>query len=341
MPGPCDTTRMNIASIFVLLLLVLVALAISVALNRWWISAATPKPSRFPRNGGGLASCGQCGYAVRGIQSLICPECGADLREVGIIRPGQSGSGAAITVLIVMLYSITFLIASIVAFGLIASQLPDYARSSADIDLTPNSQLYDAAVAVKYEEIIWQGSSYSSHYSGMGSTTTYDASGNVAAVTLDFGTPGNKTDVSLLTLSLAVTPALRPPGAWNTPIFEVDPATRHAQWTRFNGTGNQSRGPFTDQDILSFLSDVGIDTTRQDVIDESKQLYVMLDGLATHKNRITLVGFDNWGQGGSGSYSSGPPWFGPAYALAVLVLWIIGLIFVIRRRSRSGGLKQE
>jgi hypothetical protein len=28
--------------------------------------------------------CGQCGYIVRGIASLTCPECGSDLREVGI-----------------------------------------------------------------------------------------------------------------------------------------------------------------------------------------------------------------------------------------------------------------
>jgi hypothetical protein len=33
--------------------------------------------------------CGQCGYCVRGITSLTCPECGSDLREVGIIAPNM------------------------------------------------------------------------------------------------------------------------------------------------------------------------------------------------------------------------------------------------------------
>jgi hypothetical protein len=28
--------------------------------------------------------CGQCGYIVRGIATFVCPECGSDLREVGI-----------------------------------------------------------------------------------------------------------------------------------------------------------------------------------------------------------------------------------------------------------------
>jgi len=31
--------------------------------------------------------CGQCGYVVRGISSLTCPECGSDLLEVGVLAP--------------------------------------------------------------------------------------------------------------------------------------------------------------------------------------------------------------------------------------------------------------
>lgn len=34
-------------------------------------------------------SCGGCGYCVRGLETFTCPECGADLREVGILTPGQ------------------------------------------------------------------------------------------------------------------------------------------------------------------------------------------------------------------------------------------------------------
>ena len=37
-----------------------------------------------PAHGG---ACGQCGYAVRGLTTFVCPECGADLRQVGIVRP--------------------------------------------------------------------------------------------------------------------------------------------------------------------------------------------------------------------------------------------------------------
>ena len=42
-------------------------------------------------------SCGSCGYCVRGLERLTCPECGGDLREVGIVTPGAArpmGRGA-------------------------------------------------------------------------------------------------------------------------------------------------------------------------------------------------------------------------------------------------------
>jgi hypothetical protein len=37
-------------------------------------------------------ACGHCGYCVRGIEGPVCPECGSDLREVGIVTPGNRRS---------------------------------------------------------------------------------------------------------------------------------------------------------------------------------------------------------------------------------------------------------
>lgn len=45
-------------------------------------------------------ACGSCGYAVRGLTQLHCPECGVDLREAGIRKSGNSrrrGLGIALT----------------------------------------------------------------------------------------------------------------------------------------------------------------------------------------------------------------------------------------------------
>lgn len=49
-----------------------------------WIVGA-----RQSANGRGM-SCGRCGYSVAGLTQLMCPECGADLREVGIVSAAAS-----------------------------------------------------------------------------------------------------------------------------------------------------------------------------------------------------------------------------------------------------------
>ena len=44
-----------------------------------------------------VASCGKCRYAVEGLTVMTCPECGSDLREVGILTPsGRKRLGPAI-----------------------------------------------------------------------------------------------------------------------------------------------------------------------------------------------------------------------------------------------------
>ena len=68
-------------SVILLLMIMLVAFAVAMAFRR---SAA----------GGGrrvtVPSCGACGYCVIGLEGMICPECGKDLREVGILTPGTA-----------------------------------------------------------------------------------------------------------------------------------------------------------------------------------------------------------------------------------------------------------
>jgi class 3 adenylate cyclase len=39
---------------------------------------------------GGESACGKCGYLVKGLTTFTCPECGSDLREVGILRGRQA-----------------------------------------------------------------------------------------------------------------------------------------------------------------------------------------------------------------------------------------------------------
>ena len=45
--------------------------------------------------------CGRCDYDVRGLPSTICPECGGDLRESGVIREPRNRSGELAALLVV------------------------------------------------------------------------------------------------------------------------------------------------------------------------------------------------------------------------------------------------
>lgn len=40
---------------------------------------------RGKRKAGSEPTCGRCGYAVTGLTTFVCPECGVDLREAGIV----------------------------------------------------------------------------------------------------------------------------------------------------------------------------------------------------------------------------------------------------------------
>lgn len=55
----------------------LVALPLLLLLLMWYATRRTPRP--YP-------VCGHCEYPVQGTPTFICPECGSDLREVGIER---------------------------------------------------------------------------------------------------------------------------------------------------------------------------------------------------------------------------------------------------------------
>ena len=84
---------------------------------------------------------------------------------------------------------------------------------------------------------------------------------------------------------------------------------------------------------LSVLS--GADPNNPDVINEANQLYLMMDGLAQKKTQFTLAGFSTFGGGGGTSSTRHPGWYPIMYLLLATVLWLIGLILIIRRGRRT------
>jgi hypothetical protein len=100
-------------------------------------------------------SCGQCGYAVEGLETLKCPECGADLRKVGIVTP-QAGRGWRPFVLVVILgLAWTLLVPAIgLPVSIFAGQrLPRSWSRTMATDLEPRSSDILGAVGLRFTAI--------------------------------------------------------------------------------------------------------------------------------------------------------------------------------------------
>jgi hypothetical protein len=98
--------------------------------------------------------CGKCGYCVRGIPSLICPECGSDLREVGIIPPGGSG---VIRLSRVALWTILFPVAAVLLSILMLNTILPYAQKE-KVERTIVCQAPYLSLTIQFygDQLLWQ-----------------------------------------------------------------------------------------------------------------------------------------------------------------------------------------
>ncbi|MHC5024491.1 MAG: hypothetical protein ACYTGG_11385 [Planctomycetota bacterium] len=76
------------------------------------------------RRGVAQPACGQCGYAVAGLQQLRCPECGADLREAGINTPAAKWTVGPVIWCLLWTLALPFpaVLASLITYGIIPKQ---------------------------------------------------------------------------------------------------------------------------------------------------------------------------------------------------------------------------
>lgn len=162
-----------------LLIIVLVLAALIVGITLWITGGAKGK---------GEMSCGGCGYAVRGLPGLNCPECGADLRAVGINRSRQGGTrnfGVGMTIVAVLLLlsclgMTSFLFMSVdnsvpaVPSQAIPNPAPSTQSSSSPIENADGSK---TLVNPDGSKIIYHPDGSSTLIQTDGTTTTFDENG--------------------------------------------------------------------------------------------------------------------------------------------------------------------
>lgn len=73
---------------------------------------------RTPVQIGQDSGCGKCGYSVRGATHFSCPECGSDLREVGITRPNSSRERKKIAFFVVSVMPVALIISRLIIYAI-------------------------------------------------------------------------------------------------------------------------------------------------------------------------------------------------------------------------------
>jgi len=119
--------------IFVVLIAIMGGASLAGLMYIWFRAAQRPTPNA------GIANCGRCGYALFGIKSMTCPECGADFTSVGIISPNMRKRYIS-PIAFVMLWALCLIIPAI-GFSTLAIYLgPKKQVFQEDLTLQPTDQ---------------------------------------------------------------------------------------------------------------------------------------------------------------------------------------------------------
>lgn len=312
--------------LFSLLFLVLVVVVFGIGLARLLMRGSL----KTDAVAADVPTCGRCGYGTRGISSLECPECGADLRVVGIRKPGE-GKSLLAGCLMPLAFSFATYLLAILLFALLESfVVPTHSSDDFDLTFIPVSDEYDAVtLECRATSIIPVGQNMTSGGFEVDTINRFTA----PRTSVSLYDPG--TEVRIHELRLAVDPRTGQGPARTTSYFELDPKTAQASWIDEKGKPQRSKGAVTDKDVLAYLGSTGADTTDADVVLESQQVHKVVDGMLNGTYQFKIDGLSSAGYGAGSSGSTGPPWFLPVYAGAWVLVWIAGLVLIIRRSSKA------
>lgn len=135
------------------------AILIAFGLVNVLIIAAFVLGKYFPLHRINQPACRWCGYPVTGLESFICPECGKDLRRLGISTPNARAFRKPVALWWLFLLWTTFAIPAATIIGFSANNI--FSSSVHEVDQSiilsnPKSGAYDhVLIAVKAHGIQW------------------------------------------------------------------------------------------------------------------------------------------------------------------------------------------
>lgn len=309
-----------IVVVVIFLSLVAVAMTVGYGLNWLWLRGAVAKPSAKPS--ATMPACGGCGYPARGITSFECPECGADLREVGIKRPWEIQFSPS-RVIIPLTYSVIFLLIAVFVAEFVEKHRPQNHVNYSSINLQPVSRAF-AMVQFKIETK--QTSQLPVPYRGMYPS----GSGTNLSIVLPQFSFNTKSTAIVLTLY-----PNQPLGNSPDLVLEMNPLSQHAVWNDHNNQTYSSQGPLTQQELVSFFTSAGVTNSSPAFTNEVADLYQLLLSASNGSSSIAISSFTHNGFSSGSSTRNAYQWIEPVYHGVLLLLWAGGLALIVKGGKRQ------
>ena len=269
------------------------------------------------RPGSALPHCRACGYPARGLSTFQCPECGSDLREVGITTGADKalGLGAFLLAWTLLLIFPAALFTQVVLQEL----APHRQHVEARLDLRPQSGAgYTVAIQAT---VTRSGRGHGGYFSTSSGPPTPVGRPAQVVVTMNRWPPGVAPDAVSVELT----------NAGRTVTLTHDPAT---DVTRMSGISGQSPGaaPLSAERIRSLFEHTGLDTNDPERRVEAEALHDILTAVAAGLPRFTT---DRYAVGrhitGGGTQDAAWGW---GMGLFWLVVYAAGIVIFVRRRRR-------
>jgi len=269
--------------------------------------------------------CGQCHYIVRGITSLTCPECGSDLREVGIDVGRRRPSGWGPVVLIAIVWG--------VLIAIIAQMMWESARRHAPrtADLSYKVMLQKPASG-QYLQLTIEGS-LQKPTSAEAYLLTDEVLPDVKLVLL-----GEQGKLGTLTIDLAADTCTytTPSGAGSAPQSFFGPVTLQEWLSRC--TGKSSPQLQTEATEIAAL-------LRSSPNQHRGVLNIRNGSMSGGSSSSGTTSTSTWSLSGEGTFgmASGtamimtrlPIWYAVGVALGSLGLWLVVVVWLVRRLTRG------
>jgi len=267
-----------------------------------WVAVTLPK--KVPRE----PACGGCGYAVDGLDSSTCPECGGDFRKVGISTPQfvlkwRGGYFSAI-----LGWTLVMLMVGMVGMWVVA--MLSFTRTMTPVTNTTTTT----------------------------STTLTPASNAYRSIRLE-GTQGFGQSAVSTTIELVLTGT---DGSVST--LAVDPAA--LTYTVDDGAGPGDAQSYDDDSLTGWFDDAGLDTADPDLAVEIKDLVRFVDiammnplgGVPVIRSTSSFTSSRTATTSSGGTVTS--PSANNELLIAMItmgvffVVWIGGIVWIVMRRSR-------